>query len=54
MRIIPTMEASNISQNVSVPIDFMDPTTTGFYLAFVDENTCMSLTRCDSVLSCVS
>ncbi len=45
MRIAPTMEASNISQNASVPINFMDPTATGFYLAIVDENTCMALTR---------
>ncbi len=45
MRIAPTMEASNISQNASVPIDFMDATATGFYLAIVDENTCMALTR---------
>ncbi len=45
MRIAPTMETSNISQNASVPIDFVDPTATGFYLAIVDDNTCMALTR---------
>ncbi len=39
------MEASNISQNASVPIYFMDTTATGFYLAIVDDNTCMALTR---------
>ena len=43
-RIAPAAESGLVSQNASVPVNFVT-NESGFYLAFVDDNTCIAITR---------
>ena len=43
-RVAPNQDSGLVSQNSSIPVDF-NTNETGFYLAFVDDNTCIAITR---------
>ena len=43
-RVSPNQDSGLVSQNASIPVDF-NTNETGFYLAFVDDNTCIAITR---------
>ena len=43
-RVAPNQDSGLVSQNASIPVDFIT-NETGFYLAFVDDNTCIAITR---------
>ena len=43
-RIAPNQDSGLVSQNASIPLD-LTTSETGFYLAFVDDNTCIAITR---------
>ena len=43
-RVVPNSDSGLVSQNARIPVDF-NTNETGFYLAFVDDNTCIAITR---------
>ena len=43
-KIPPNSDSGLVSQNASIPVDF-NTNETGFYLDFVDDNTCIAITR---------
>ena len=43
-RVPPNSDSGLVSQNASIPVDF-NTDKTGFYLAFVDDNTCIAITH---------
>ena len=43
-RVAPNSDSGLVSQTASIPVDF-NTNETGFYLAFVDDNTCIAITR---------
>ena len=43
--VTPSMDATRMAVNESIEVTFQSSTATGFYLALVDMNTCIAVTR---------